>query len=159
MKVFRNIFPALAGALLTAGTAVAAADNATSEHPVQTTTPVENTMKIVIETDQQTLTATLFQDSAAARDFVALLPLQLTLTDYAATEKISDLPGRLSTDGEPSGTAAKAGDITYYAPWGNLAIFHKSFRHSAGLVKLGTLDNGVELMRSPGPLDVTIRLP
>ena len=112
MKVFRNLFPALAGALLTAGTAVTAADNATSEHPVQTTTPVENTMKIVIETDQQTLTATLLQDSAAARDFVALLPLQLTLTDYAATEKISDLPGRLSTDGEPSGTAAKAGDIS-----------------------------------------------
>jgi hypothetical protein len=36
-----------------------------------------------------------------SRDFAALLPLTLTLKDYAATEKISDLPKRLSTDGAP----------------------------------------------------------
>jgi hypothetical protein len=35
------------------------------------------------------ITATL-DDNEIARDFASLLPL--TLTDYAATEKISDLP-------------------------------------------------------------------
>jgi hypothetical protein len=37
------------------------------------------------------LTAAL-EDNASSRDFVSLLPLTLTLRDYAPTEKISDLP-------------------------------------------------------------------
>lgn len=117
----------------------------------------ESTMKIAIDISGQTITGTLKEDSAAARDFAALLPLKLTLTDYAATEKVSDLPKKLSTKGEPSGTAAKAGDITYYAPWGNLAIFHKDFGRASGLVKLGALDEGVDLMRQSGAIEVTIR--
>ena len=40
------------------------------------------------------LTAAL-EDNATSRDFVSLLPLTLTLKDYASTEKISDLPKRL----------------------------------------------------------------
>lgn len=118
----------------------------------------ENPVKIAIDIQGQTITATLKANSAAVDDFVAQLPLSLTLTDYAATEKVADLPSRLSTKGEPSGTAAKAGDITYYAPWGNLAIFHKSFGHASGLVKLGSMDSGVDLMRKSGAFDVTIRL-
>ena len=48
------------------------------------------------------LTAEL-ADGAAARDFQALLPLRLPLQDFNSTEKISDLPERLSTSGEPEG--------------------------------------------------------
>lgn len=117
----------------------------------------ENFMKINIDISGTTISGTLKGDSAAAADFYALLPLELTLTDYASTEKVSDLPKRLSTKGEPSGTAAKTGDITYYAPWGNLAIFHKDFGRASGLVKLGSLDSGLDLMRKSGPIDVTIR--
>lgn len=113
-------------------------------------------MKIRIELAGTTLFATL-DDNPSARDFAALLPLSLTLNDYAATEKISDLPRRLSTEGAAAAITPQAGDLTYYAPWGNLAIFHKGFRRSPGLVRLGTLDSGIELMRQPGPLPVTIR--
>jgi hypothetical protein len=81
-------------------------------------------------------------DTAAARDFAALLPLTLTVRDFHRTEKISDLPRRLSTEDAPSGTEAIAGDITYYAPWGNLAIFYRDFEYSPGLVRLGRLDTG-----------------
>jgi len=35
-------------------------------------------------------------DNASARDFAALLPLSLTLEDYAATEKVATLPRKLS---------------------------------------------------------------
>ncbi|WP_337926728.1 cyclophilin-like fold protein [Paenibacillus caui] len=34
--------------------------------------------------------------------------------------------------------------ITYYAPWGNLAIFYRDFRYSSGLIKLGSIDAGGE---------------
>jgi hypothetical protein len=81
-------------------------------------------------------------DTAAARDFAALLPLTLTVRDFHGTEKISDLPRRLSTEGAPAGTTPIAGDIAYYAPWGNLALFYGDFEYSAGLVRLGRLDPG-----------------
>lgn len=113
-------------------------------------------MRISIEIEGATLTATL-EDSDAARDFASLLPLTLTLVDYAATEKISDLPQRLSIAGAPEGVTPRAGDLAYYAPWGNLAIFHKDFRYSSGLVRLGRLDAGIELIRRPGAVKVTIR--
>jgi hypothetical protein len=90
-------------------------------------------------------TATL-KDNAAARDLVALLPITLTREDYAGTEKISYLPRKLS----------KAGDIAYYAPWGNLAIFYKDFRYSKALVLLGRIDSGIDALRVPGALKVTI---
>lgn len=89
------------------------------------------------------LTATLV-DSPASRDFVSLLPLTLTLRDYAGTEKVSELPSRLSTEGAPSGVNPTVGDLTYYAPWGNLAISYREFGFAKGLVKLGHLDGGVE---------------
>ncbi|QVK23155.1 hypothetical protein KHX94_19100 [Shewanella dokdonensis] len=117
----------------------------------------ENQVKIAIDIQAQTLTATLKPNSVAVNDFLALLPLSLTLTDYASTEKVADLPKRLATTGEPASTSAQTGDITYYAPWGNLAIFHKPFGHANGLVKLGTLDSGVALLRKTGAIDVTIR--
>lgn len=112
-------------------------------------------MKIHLHLSNQCLTATL-DDNPSARDFAELLPLTLTLEDYAATEKISDLPRRLDTTGAPAGHTAQADDLTYYAPWGNLAIFHKPFSHASGLVFLGQLDEGVEHMREPGRLKVTL---
>jgi len=78
-------------------------------------------------------------DTAAGRDFASLLPLTLTISDFHATEKISDLPRKLTIQGAPAGSEPAAGDITYYAPWGNLALFYRDFAYSDGLVKLGQL--------------------
>lgn len=99
----------------------------------------ENPMKLRIILDDKMITATL-NDSQTSREFAALLPLTLKLKDYAGEEKISDLPGRLSTTGSPAGTAVKKGDITIYIPWGNLAIFYKPHAYANGLIKLGQLD-------------------
>lgn len=72
------------------------------------------------------VTGTL-EDSEAARDFASLLPLSLTLEDYAATEKISDLPKPLSTSSAPAGITPKVGDLAYYAPWGNSPSSTRTF--------------------------------
>jgi hypothetical protein len=48
------------------------------------------------------------------------------------------------------------GDITYYAPWGNLAIFYWDFGYSTGLIKLGRFDAGIEAFDVRGSLNVTI---
>jgi hypothetical protein len=114
-------------------------------------------MKLSIKVGERLLTAT-FADSASVRDFASLLPMTLTLSDYASTEKVSDLPRRLSTEGAPEGIPPTVGDITYYAPWGNLAIFYKDFGYSRGLIKLGRIDADIDVLRTPGPIQATIEL-
>jgi hypothetical protein len=112
-------------------------------------------MNILIDVEGARLTATL-DDNPTARDFLSLLPLTLNLEDYAATEKVSDLPRKLCVDGAPPGVAAAGRDVMYYAPWGNLAIFHKEFKYADGLIRLGRIDGGLDILRRSGPLKATI---
>ncbi|MEU2287259.1 cyclophilin-like fold protein [Streptomyces sp. NPDC013178] len=101
-------------------------------------------MNIRLTVDGHPVAATL-NDSATARDFATLLPLTLKVSDFHKTERIADLPRRLSTSGAPDGAAPKAGDLAYYVPWGNLALFYRGASHSSGLVILGRVtDDGIE---------------
>ncbi|QFT62019.1 cyclophilin-like fold protein [Roseivivax sp. THAF30] len=110
---------------------------------------------ITVTIGKETLAGTL-DDSPAARDFAAMLPLDLTLSDYHGIEKVADLPRAVDTSNAPDSYTPKAGDITIYAPWGNLAIFYKPFQTSRGLVRLGAFDNPIDLMMQSGPFDVRI---
>lgn len=112
-------------------------------------------MKIVLTVNGRSMTATLI-DSPTARDFAAMLPLTLVLEDYASTEKIAYLPRKLAVEGAPAGFAPVPGDIAYYAPWGNLALFYRGFRYSEGLIRLGCLDGGAEVLHARATLSVTI---
>lgn len=112
-------------------------------------------MKIRVTINGKSITATLI-DSPATRDFIAQLPLTLKLEDYASTEKIAYLPKKLSTQGAPAGIDPDVGDITYYAPWGNLAIFYRDLGYSKGLIKLGRIESGMEALNVPSPVTVTI---
>ena len=114
-------------------------------------------MKIRLKVENRSITATL-RDSKTAQDFISLLPPNIALEDYADTEKISYLPKRLSTEHTPAGSDPSVGDITYYAPWGNLAIFHKDFGYASGLVILGKIDSGIEALQVPGSVNVMLEL-
>jgi hypothetical protein len=85
-----------------------------------------------------------------------MLPLELKLEDYHGIEKIADLPARLPTEGEPAGVDPDVGDITYYAPWGNLAIFYRDFGYAAGLVRLGRLEGSLSALAGNGAVRVRI---
>jgi hypothetical protein len=87
-------------------------------------------------------------DNPTSKDFLSLLPLTLTFEDYAGTEKISYPSNKLSTEEAPSGIDPSVGDFTYYAPWGNLAIFYKDFGYSNGLIKLGKIESGIEKLEN-----------
>jgi hypothetical protein len=96
-------------------------------------------------------------DNPTSRDFLTLLPLTMTLEDYAGNEKMGYLPKKLSTKGVPSGSDALVGDFSYYSPWGNLAIFYKDFGHANGLVRFGKIESGIdELTSINGKFTVTI---
>jgi hypothetical protein len=138
----------MAAAVLISGPALAETWNAEPRKEVAMT-------KIHVTVGNETLDATL-DDTTAGRDFAALLPLELTLSDYNATEKVADLPRKLDTTDAPVSYTPKAGDITYYAPWGNLAIFYKPFRASSGLVRLGAFDGPIDALLKGGDIPVRI---
>jgi hypothetical protein len=115
-----------------------------------------NTTRIRLTIDGKELATATLMDNATARDFLSLLPITLTLEDYASTEKIAYLPRKLSTANAPAGSDPSVGDIAYYAPWGNLAIFYKNAGYAAGLLPLGRVDSAIEVLRAAGRSKVTV---
>ncbi|MBJ9721306.1 hypothetical protein I5515_05770 [Acinetobacter calcoaceticus] len=116
-------------------------------------------MKIRIDIDetQQPLFATL-RMTPTVEDFIKQLPLTLTLKDYDSTEKIANLPNKLTMQNAPLGYAGKAGDLTYYAPWGNLAFFYKNSHvgYANGLIFLGKLDAIPQQFKQNRPIKISI---
>jgi hypothetical protein len=158
----RHMLAATGGLAVIAAAIAATAEKATvaTQGMVLAMTSAEaeaDSMKIRIRINGKEIAATLI-DNATSRDFVSLLPLKLKLEDYGETEKISYLPRKLSTEGAPPGSDPSAGDVSYYAPWGNLAIFRKDFRYSSGLIKLGKVDSGLEALNVPSSVEVTINV-
>ena len=112
-------------------------------------------IRIQIVVAGETLLATL-DDTPEARDFASLLPLDLTLTDYHGIEKVADLPRPLDTSAAPEAYEPTPGDITTYAPWGNLAIFYKPFQRARGLVRLGAFDGPIDALLTDGPTPLRV---
>lgn len=100
-----------------------------------------------IEGSPVNFTASL-ENSIATQDLMKQLPLTLEFSDYVGTEKIAYPPQKLSTHGESTPYAGKAGDIAYYAPWGNLAIFYKNSEAgpASGLIYLGKFNAPIDFM-------------
>lgn len=118
---------------------------------------IEN-MKLKITFGETELTATLY-DNPTTQDFLSMLPITTEVEDYASNEKIFYPERKLTTDLAPNGYKPTTADITYYAPWGDVAIFYKDFSHSSGLISLGRIDdNGIEKLKSVGKQPVTFEL-
>lgn len=119
-------------------------------------------MDIEIVTESGVVLGASLRDTPAGRDFAALLPLTVQLSDFHRTEKIADLPRRISRDDDaPAGTFGRAGDLTVYAPWGNLAIFYRAFTYTEDLVCLGSLaPGGAEIVSGLADgTSITIQIP
>lgn len=120
-------------------------------------TPDATSMKVTITVGGRTISATM-EDHAAGWDFLSRLPLEVTLNDYNnTTEKIFYPSPALTTEGVTRGCAPTPGDITIYAPWGNIAIFCKSGSYSNDLIKIGRIDgNGIEALNVGGDIRIKI---
>ena len=97
-------------------------------------------------------------NTQSGKEFLSQLPATLKFEDYNSTEKISYLQSKLSGQGEPEGFTPKRGDISYYMPWGNLAIFYRDFRYSRSLIKIGTLNDIDKLENMRGSFEVKIEI-
>jgi hypothetical protein len=145
----------LAAALL--AVAACSAEAPPSSSPSTTFAPTTGSataVNIRLTVEGRVVNASL-NDSAAARDFATLLPLTLKLSDFHESERIADLPRRLSTTGAPESADPQAGDLAFYAPWGNLAIYYRDAPPASGVVILGHLaDGGAEVLATAGQVTI-----
>ena len=117
-----------------------------------------NVTKIKLTYDNKVILVEML-DNHSASDFLSLLPLELPFEDYNQTEKTTSLPSKLSTENAPSGMTPKTGDFSYYAPWGNLALYYEGFSYSTGVIQLGTIVEGLDyLSKIEDGIIVTIEL-
>jgi len=118
---------------------------------------IQDTMKLKITIGDKTAEAILY-DNPTSRDFASLLPLTVELKDYSNIEKVFTLSKELTIEGAPDGFDPSIGDLTYYAPWGNIALFYKDFSYADGLVSLGKITSGLEHFIINGSLTVKFEL-
>jgi hypothetical protein len=111
-----------------------------------------DSVRIELRFGDELATATL-AGSPAAREFAAMLPLQVNLRDPMGQAKSGRLPRPLDVTGvEPLFNPA-VGQIYYWAPSDTLAIFYEDFGHSVpdpGLVPLGAVDAGIDRIAAAG---------
>ena len=112
-------------------------------------------MKVKITLDNQVHYATL-ADNPSARSLFQQLPFTLPLEDYAASEKIARPQFKLNTAEAPARYRSKPGDITYYTPWGNLALFYKGSADADGLIYLGKFDGDYSALNHAKTITVDV---
>jgi len=156
----KNLSMSLAGFMfiVAAGilSAAQAADTPTGATK-QSGTIKPTTMRIRITLNNNVISADLVSNTAA-KEFAAMLPLTLELTDYNNTEKVAQLSKKLTTTDAPAGFTPVAGDIAFYAPWGNLAIYYKGFGYSKELIKLGHIQGDLSILKSTTAQNALIEL-
>jgi len=116
-------------------------------------------MKVNIRSSGKIVTATVM-DNPTARDFVSLLPLTLSMNDLFGREKFAHLPKPLSEKG-PRTHSYAVGDIAYWSPAHDVAIFYKQDGESIpspGLIRIAKTNGGAEMFNVPGTVTVTIEL-
>jgi len=112
-------------------------------------------MNIDLTINDQVL-RTPVEEGATELDFVAVQPLCSEVDHYDATEKTAQLPGKPSVSGARAGIPPRFGDISYFAPWGNLAIHYENFGRSTGLIKFGQIESGIAALGASGSIESVI---
>lgn len=116
-------------------------------------------MKIDIKMAGKIVTATV-ADNETARDFISLLPLNLSMKDLFGREKFGNLPKALSEKG-PRTHSYEVGDIAYWSPDHDVAIYYRQDSESIpspGVIPIAKIHAGAEAFNVPGSVKVTIEL-
>jgi hypothetical protein len=107
---------------------------------------------VVLRVDEDLATATL-ADSSAAREFAALLPLELDLRDPMGQAKSGPLPRPLDVNGSDTVIDPAVGQLYYSEPSSTFAVFYADLDQTIpdpGLVSLGTVDTKLDRIADGG---------
>lgn len=96
--------------------------------------------RIAVKSSKYTIVYQL-NDSQAAKELYAQLPLTLEVENYSDNEKIFYPPKELKTNDAPK-SGGRKGSLAYYAPWGDVVMFYEEAGSASGLYELGTVVSG-----------------
>jgi len=93
-------------------------------------------------------------DNAAARAFVAQLPLTLDMSELNGNEKHGELPKALPTSSTKPATI-RSGDLMLYGS-DTLVIFYATFDSAYSYTRLGRVEDSSDLAATLGPRGVRV---
>lgn len=97
-------------------------------------------------------------ESEISKNFAAQLPITVSFENFGSRERIAYLSSKLKVGNSATSCTPQAGDITYYIPWGNLAVFTERFHNSENLAPMGKISpEGLAALKTSGNKPVTIR--
>lgn len=119
----------------------------------------ETTMQLTLTIDSTTTYTVTLEDNATAQSLLKQLPLTLPLSNFSDNEKIVELPRKLDTTNAPTAYQGTKGDLTYYAPWGNLVLFYgKDGPYASGLIYLGKIiENDLTALAKGTSITITVK--
>lgn len=130
---------------------------ATSQPDLQEELPQnkeDDQMKIQVQSGELVIVYAL-NDSQAAKDLYAQLPLTLEVKDFSTNEKTFYPPAELDVSDAPLANASK-GSLCYYAPWADVVMFYDHFGKGSSLYALGEVISGKDdIEKLTGTITVT----
>lgn len=102
----------------------------------------QKTMKVRVTSGAVSVVFAL-NETQAARDLHAQLPLTVNAENFSTNEKIFYPKKKLDITGA-SEAYAKKGSLCYYAPWGNVVMFYAHFGQGTRLYSLGEAIEGID---------------
>jgi len=120
------------------------------------TTSQGRNMKIKITVGNTVLNANLY-DNVTSRAFIAKLPLTLSMQDLYSREMVYRFTDPLPIDNVQT-TEYTVGEIIYWPPRHSFVIMYAQNGERFSMQKLGFIENGVEIFRTTGNVNVTFEL-
>lgn len=121
-------------------TAIAVKSEKATEDVNLIETDMTDTIEIALTIGTKVFHATLYSNPTS-QSLLNQMPFTVEMEDYSNIEKVFYPDPALSTDGAPLGADPSVGDIMYYAPWGDVAVFYKDFRYADGLIPMGKIED------------------
>jgi len=102
--------------------------------------PMKSSLKLLIQVGDQKFEIKL-DSNPTSQSLLDQAPFSVEFEDFAGLEKIFYPPKKLSKENAPSGAKPSKGDIMYYAPWGDVALFYKDAGYASGLIPMGKIED------------------
>lgn len=122
-----------------------------TEHQTETEAEV---MRIKVASKEYEIVFEL-NESQAAKDLYAQLPLNLEVKDFSTNEKTFYPPEELRVNDTPMANAEK-GSLCYYSPWADVVMFYDDFGQGSSLYALGKVVSGKDdIEKLTGMIEIT----
>ena len=102
-----------------------------------------SSMEIRITSQGHTATFQLY-DTVAAKELYQQLPLELELSNFRDAQWMFYPPEKLAVTAKEAYHDGKKGELSYYAPWGDVFMLYKDFYAGDEMHRLGVATSGIE---------------